>query len=86
MRIILDANGEKGVTEAAVKAAILAKKDFGADIILVGDKEKIKKLSGDAFPIIDAPDLILNTDEPVSAVKNKKNSSVVVSAGMLKNG
>ena len=43
MRIILDAMGEKGVLEATVKAAVLAKKKLSAALILVGDKTVLEK-------------------------------------------
>ncbi len=91
MKIILDAMGEKGAVEATVKAAVLAKKKLSADLILVGDKSILKKelskykMSGE-FYIENAPDVILNTDEAVSSVKNKKDASMVVAAKMLKDG
>ena len=91
MRIILDAMGEKGVLEATVKAAVLAKKKLSADLILVGDKTVLEKelskynMQG-KFRIENAPGVILNTDEAVASVKNKKDASMVVASKMLSQG
>ncbi len=91
MRILLDAMGEKGVTEAVVKAAVLAKKKLSADMVLVGDKDILEKeLSRykmtDRISVENAPSVILNTDDSVLSVKNKKDASMVVAAKMLSLG
>ena len=44
MKIIIDAFGGDNAPLAAIKGAILAKKEFNVDITLVGDEEKIKEV------------------------------------------
>jgi glycerol-3-phosphate acyltransferase PlsX len=74
----------KEVLKGVAKA--LQNKALHAEIILVGDKEKIEKnlhllkiKSDKKIPqIIHAPEVIAMDDSPMQAVRSKKNSSIVV--------
>lgn len=83
--------GGDNAPDAIVEGAVMASKDFSVDISIVGKKEKIqdvlKKLNYEdkRIEIIDAPLVIENSDSPVSALKNKKDSSLVVALNRLKN-
>lgn len=89
MKILLDAMGGDNAPAAQVSAAAEIASDLGAEIILVGREEEInKELS--KYPelpgvsVVNAQEVIEMSEEPVAAVKNKKDSSLVVCANMLK--
>jgi len=92
MRIILDGMGGDNAPVAVVEGAILASRLMNHEIIITGDKEIIdKELSKHKFDhekisVEHAPEVITNDDAPVKAVRNKKNSSMVVGLNMLKEG
>lgn len=92
MKILVDAMGGDNAPQAPVAAAIKAADELDIEIVLVGDetiiKEELKKhsYSSDKLTIVHAPEVISNHEEPVKAVRTKKNASVAVAARMLKNG
>lgn len=92
MRIALDAMGGDLAPQAAVHGAIWAAKDFGLSIQLVGRPEVIeaelaKHTTGSLdLQIIPASEVIEMEDQPATAVKNKKDSSMVVALRLVKNG
>ncbi len=92
MKIIIDAMGGDNAPSAPVEAAVKAVKEFGVDIVLVGDTDIVRKelskygYQGNEITIAHADDVISNHEEPAKAVRSKKTASVVVSANMLKNG
>lgn len=91
MRIILDTmGGDKGPSEI-VKGAIDGIKELGVDIILVGEEDLLREeLSKYEYPknsieIINARETIENHEEPVLAIRRKKNSSMVLGLKALAN-
>jgi glycerol-3-phosphate acyltransferase PlsX len=92
MRIILDGMGGDNAPGAIVKGAIEAAGLIDHEIVIVGDEDKIKielqetehDISG--ISILHAPEVIENTDSPVKAIRQKKNSSMVVGLEALKAG
>lgn len=92
MKIIVDAMGGDHAPQAPVAAAVKAVSEMGVQIILVGKRDvlenELKKnnYSGKDITIEDADDVVSNHEEPVKAVRTKKNASVVVAANMLKDG
>jgi phosphate acyltransferase len=68
-----------------VQGALLAQKEFGEaiKIILAGESSMIQSelkssnIPQDTFAIIHAPDTISMTDEPVAALRTKRESSIV---------
>ncbi|MCF7869519.1 MAG: phosphate acyltransferase PlsX [Candidatus Omnitrophica bacterium] len=86
-KIGIDASGGDLAPLEIVKGAILAKKEIDQELVLIGDKEKIrkelKKYKVD-FAIVDAPEKINMAEAPVSAVRKKRNSSIVVGCKLLK--
>jgi len=90
MRIALDAMGGDKSLKATIKGAILAKENWpNLEIILIGHKEKIEEElmnypNKPQFILIHADDEILMDEEPVKAVRNKRNSSLVISVKLLK--
>ena len=92
MKIIVDAMGGDNAPRVPVEAGIKAAEQLGIDIVLVGRediiREEMKKRSynGNRVEIINADELITNHEEPVKAVRSKKNASLTVAAAMLKDG
>ena len=87
MKIIIDAMGGDNAPQEIVKGALLAHEKFGAEIVLVGQKEAVEPLvTGDYRPeIIDAREIITMEDDPSTATRRKKDSSMAVALKMLKN-
>ncbi len=92
LKIIIDAMGGDHAPQAQVEGAVRAVKETGINIVLVGKEEVIKnELSKYDYPadkveIADAQEVITNHEEPVKAVRTKKDASIVVAANMVKNG
>jgi len=64
------------------------KKAEDIELLVVGDEEKIKEHLTDSerITVFHTPEVITGDDEPVRAIRMKKNSSMVVGLNMLKNG
>lgn len=92
MKIAIDAMGGDNAPEEVVKGAILACRELGAEIVLVGDEERIgailkgQSVSGLRLEVYNATEVIGMDDHPASAVKKKKNSSLVVANRLVKEG
>lgn len=93
MKLILDAFGGDNAPSEIVKGAIMAINSLDIEIILVGNKsliqEELKKNNFENNPkieIYNATEIINNDDDPTTAVKTKKDSSLVVGATLLKEG
>ncbi len=94
MRIIVDAMGGDNAPQAPVRGALQAAKEYGVDIILVGRGEDILKvleqdgvadlLSG--VEIAHAEQVVDMCDNPATAFKDKKNSSLTVGLDLLRDG
>ena len=92
MKIIIDAFGGDNAPVEIVKGAITAVNLIDdISIILTGDKDRIQSVldeygyKGDKIEIIHAPDIITNDESPTSAIRTKKESSLVVGFNTLKN-
>ena len=89
MKLIFDINGGDNKAEI-IKGAIDSSKEFDKEIILVGRedfiKEKIEELDYDKekIEIINASENIENNEEPVLALRKKKDSSIVKAMTLLK--
>ncbi len=91
LKIVVDAMGGDNAPAEIVKGAIQAlgeRKDFS--VVLTGDKEAIGaelgKLSYDQsrVEVVHCTEVITNDDIPTSAVRSKKDSSLVVGMNLLK--
>lgn len=82
-RIALDAMGGDHAPAATVAGAI----ESGIDVVLVGDESTLTPLVGDQqVQIVHAGEVIGMGDEPARAVREKRNSSIVVAARLLADG
>ena len=94
MKIIVDAMGGDNAPAAVVQGALDAKKTLGVDIILVGraaDILKCVEASGEknlpkGVEIRDASEVVEICDDPATAFKVKKDSSLTVGLNLLKEG
>lgn len=91
MRIVIDAMGGDNAPACNVEGAVLAAKEWkDTEIILVGDEAAITPLLGNDRPanltVQHASEVIHSDDEPVRAVRRKKDASMVVAGRMLREG
>lgn len=88
MRIAIDAMGGDHAPEVVVMGAVQAAREWkDIEITLVGDQEKIEKFlinPPSNIKIVHADEVITADDEPVKAVRRKKNASMVVAGRLVK--
>lgn len=90
MRIIVDAMGGDNAPEAIVRGSVYARDRLGIELTLVGRTEDIENcLQGvdrKGISIVDAREVITMHDDPSTAVRRKKDSSMAVALNMLRDG
>ena len=94
MKIIVDAMGGDNAPQAPVMGAIQANKEYGVGITLVGRGEDILKVLEEngirelpaGVEIAHASEVVEMCDNPATAFKEKKDSSLTVGLNLLKNG
>ncbi len=91
MIIALDAMGGDEAPNEIVKGAVQAVREAeGFDVLLIGDEKAIKHIleneqySGDRISIKGTTEVIGNEDIPTRAIKQKKDSSMVVGFELLR--
>ncbi|EPY04140.1 glycerol-3-phosphate acyltransferase plsx [Paenibacillus alvei TS-15] len=90
MRIAIDAMGGDHAPKSNVEGALAAAKEWSdVELLLVGDEAKLTPYmttSPSNVRIIHAPDTIEADDEPVKAVRRKREASMVVAGRMVREG
>lgn len=94
MKIIIDAMGGDNAPDEIVKGAIEACDEYGVEIILTGKGEDIlrslEKMGRTELPkgieIAHASEVIAMDEDPVTAIREKKDSSMSVGLTMLRDG
>ena len=90
MKIIIDAMGGDNAPAEIVKGALRARKELGVEICLVGKIEEVKAcLEGEApagVELVDAREVITMEDDPSTATRRKKDSSMTVALNLLRDG
>lgn len=89
MKIAVDAMGGDNAPKAIVEGVMLAKKDYpDIEFLLYGKEDEIKKYVTDEknITIIHTDEKIASDDEPVKAIRRKKQASMVLAAQAVKNG
>lgn len=93
MKIVLDAMGGDFAPQVPVEGAVMAVKDYDdVHIILTGIEEQVKaELSKYTYPkdrisIVHTSEIIDMNEAPAVAIRQKKNSSIVVGANLVRNG
>lgn len=91
MKIALDAMGGDHAPHVEVEGAVLAAKEYGSQIILVGDAEIVEKELS-KYAVKDLPiyvkqaSEVIRMDESPSKALRKKDSSMRVAFDLVKNG
>ncbi len=87
MRIIVDAMGGVHAPDEIVRGALLAKKEYGFEIVLVGDEERIRPLlQNEEVTIVHASETVTMEDDPTTVLRAKKDASMFVALRALANG
>jgi phosphate acyltransferase len=91
-RIVLDAAGGDLAPVETVKGAVEAARMHGLAAYLVGPEAQLRAelakhdTAGLDLEVVDAPELVGMEEHPVSAVRAKRRSSVVVGMGLVRDG
>lgn len=93
MKIALDAMGGDRAPDQIVAGAVDAAREFGCEIVLVGDQKKIYEQLNNIpdwkeqkISVHNATQVIEMGEHPVAAVRKKRDSSLVVAAQLAKSG
>ena len=93
MKIIIDAMGGDNAPRAVVQGAADAQKEFGVDIVLVGREADVNAclaecgaVGNPGISVVNAEEVIDMHDDPATAVRRKKNSSMAVALNLLRDG
>lgn len=94
MKIIVDAMGGDNAPRAVVRGALEAVKEYGVEVILVGRGEEILSVLHEdgvaelpaGVEISHANEVVKMCDNPATAFKDKKDSSLTVGLNLLKDG
>ena len=93
MKIIVDAMGGDNAPESAAWGGALAAKEYGEQVLLVGDPDKVAAILKDkgmehtpGVTIMPASDLVDMHDDPATVLRRKPDSSMAVAFKLLKSG
>ena len=92
MKIIGEMMGGDNAPLAVLEGAAAAVKEYGVQLIGVGDEALVRKtaadnnISLDGIELVNCTEVIEMCDEPARAIRTKKDSSIVVGLNMLKEG
>ncbi len=90
MRIIVDAMGGDNAPGEIVRGAVRAQRELGVDVTLVGRAEEInaclEKEPTAEVRVVDAREVVTMEDDPSTATRRKKDSSMTVALNLLKAG
>jgi len=92
LRIAVDAMGGDYAPAEIVKGAVAAAVNDDIEILLVGEKETVEtELKKYSYPsgkiaVFHAPGIIDMNEHPASAVRHKKDSSIVIATKLVKDG
>lgn len=92
MRIVLDAMGSDNNPVPDVAGAVLAAREFGETIILVGDEQRVgfelarHDTQGLQIEVVHAPEQVSMADKPGLVGRSKPNSSMHVGLRLVRDG
>ena len=90
MKILVDAMGGDNAPGEIVKGAVRAQRELGVEIVLVGKKEEVeaclKAENASGIEVIDAREVVTMEDDPSTATRRKKDSSMTVGLNRLRDG
>src|SRR5690349_4232292 len=87
MKIALDVQGADNGIQTVVDGARIAARE-GVEVVLVGPEAEIAACG--ALPgnvsVVNATEVVTNHDDPATAVRSRKDSSIVVAAKLVAGG
>ncbi len=92
MKIAVDGMGGDYAPAVVIDGAIAAVKEYGVEVILTGDEQKITPLlkkaryKGNAISIIHTEEVIGMSESAATSVRRKRNSSIVIGLELVKEG
>lgn len=92
MRIVVDAMGSDDYPEPDVAGAVMAAREWGDEIILVGDEGRVKTelekhdTAGLLLRVVHASEVIEMMDKPAESAKQKADSSMHVGMNLVRDG
>ncbi len=92
MKIIVDGMGGDNSPIEIVKGSVDAVKEYGINIIIVGNEDRIREelskynYEKDKIEILNSSQIITNDEDPALAIRRKKDSSMVVGLKALSEG
>ena len=92
MKIIVDMMGGDNAPLAVLEGAAQAVKEYGVQLIGVGNEALVRKTAAehsiplDGIELVNCTEVIDMCDEPARAIRQKKDSSIVVGLNLLKEG
>jgi glycerol-3-phosphate acyltransferase PlsX len=92
MKIAVDAMGGDHAPRVVIEGTIAAIREYGAEVILVGDEAQISgllkqaKYSGSGIEIVHASEAIEMCEPAATSVRRKRDSSIVVGIDLVKQG
>jgi phosphate acyltransferase len=92
MKISIDAMGGDYAPGEVIKGAVMAARDSGLGVILVGQQEKIKTelakydTSGLDIEIIHTDEYLIEGEQPAYALRTKRQASIAVATKLVKEG
>jgi glycerol-3-phosphate acyltransferase PlsX len=92
MRIVIDAMGSDNHPEPDVAGGVMAAREFGETIVLVGDEARLvaelakHDVAGLPIEVVHAPEAVAMTDKPSEVIKGKPGSSMHVGMGLVRDG
>lgn len=92
MKIVVDAMGGDHAPDVVVRGSLAAAKEYGVEVILVGDEARVRPLLkkeggfSHRVSLVHAPEVIDMHDSPAVSVRRKRNSSMVVGLKLVKEG
>jgi glycerol-3-phosphate acyltransferase PlsX len=92
MRIVLDAMGSDNYPVPDVAGAVMAAREWGDEIVIVGREEAIRQelaehdTNGLKLEIVHASEVVEMDDEPAWAAREKRDSSMHVGMNLVRDG
>ena len=92
MKIIVDMMGGDNAPLAVLEGTAQAVKEYGVQILGVGNEELVRRTAADnnipldGIELVNCTQVIEMCDEPARAIRTKKDSSIVVGLNLLKEG
>jgi glycerol-3-phosphate acyltransferase PlsX len=92
IRVALDAMGGDKAPAETVRGAVLAAREYGIGVYLVGDENAIRTelakhdTHGLDLPIVHTDEMIEMHEHPATAVRRKKNASMILTLQLVRDG